>query len=65
MKMLQSSNRQFGVRKGVLRADKGVNSVNKAVLAPIFAPNMLPSTVCEAGARKGAVSVDKVRFGAE
>ena len=40
MKMLQNSNRQFSVRKGVLHVDKGVNSVNKAVLTPVFAPNV-------------------------
>ena len=29
-----------------------------------FSPRTLPSTVREAGARKGAASADKVRFGA-
>ena len=63
MTMLQNSNRWFGVRKGVLNVDKGVNSANKAVLTPV-SPRTLPSTACEAGARKGATSADKVRFGA-
>ena len=54
MTMLQNSNRRFGARKGVLRADKGVNSANKAVLAPVFAPNVTIYCVRGMGARKGA-----------
>ena len=33
-------NRRFGVRIGVLCADKGVNSANKAVLALVFTLNV-------------------------
>ena len=40
MTMLQNLNRRFGVRKGVLSADKGATSAEKGVLAPVFAPNV-------------------------
>ena len=61
MKMLQNSNRWFGARKGVLHVDKGVNSANKAVLAPIFAPNI--TIYCMGGGCEKKVLPVWIKFG--
>ena len=37
--------------------------MQKKVSSHPFSPRMLPSTVCETGARKGAASADKASFG--
>ena len=63
MTMLQNSNRRFSARKDVLGTNKGTKSVNKGVLAPVFAPNI--TTYCARdGCEKGAASADKASFGA-